>query len=341
MSFQQVIGALKSRKVDPVYVMVGQEKHLQKEFEKHLIEAVIGSKEEVNDFNWVKIDLEEWTLEDAMVEANTVSFFSEPKVIWIKNPAFLSSERGKREENGQVLLDYVHSPAEGVVVVFDCNFEKLDGRKKLVKDLKKVATLVDVGVVDERTVTTYVKDYVRQAGYAMDRQVLQVFLERINYELSKAMNELDKIFLFVGETDKITKHDVETVVVPSLDNNIFHLPDFVMTKRLDKALALYRTLVLEKQQPIAILALLLSNFRLYSQIVLLNQAGYDQGAIAQTLSVHPYRIKMGAKQVARYASQEILLAYEKLVDLDYSIKSGQVEANLGIEYFILRFSKKV
>ena len=41
------------------------------------------------------------------------------------------------------------------------------------------------------------------------------------------------------------------------------------------ALRLYRELIAQKNQPIAILGLLQSNFRLYTQIIQLKKAGYD------------------------------------------------------------------
>ncbi|KAA9219946.1 MULTISPECIES: DNA polymerase III subunit delta [Aerococcus] len=338
MTFQSTIQKIKAGQVDPIYLLLGEEKFLIQEFENQLSRAVIGDQKAVSDFNFVRLDLEEHSLEEALVEANTISFFSEPKIIWLTKPIFLSTEKGKKEENTQALLDYLAEPAPDVTLVFVCDFEKLDGRKKVVKQLKKAANLVDVSLADESTTTNYIKDYVRNAGYLMDRSVLQLFLERTNYQLSNAMNELEKLFLFVGQEDRISKHDVETVVSPSLDNNIFHLTDYVMAHRLEAALDLYRTLIQEKHQPIAILALLEANFRLFSQIALLARTGYDQGAIAKSLGAHPYRVKMSMKQMRSYDGQQLLAAYQDLVELDYEIKSGQVDPNLGIEWFILRFA---
>ena len=95
MTFQSTIQKIKAGQVDPIYLLLGEEKFLIQEFENQLSRAVIGDQEAVSDFNFVRLDLEEHSLEEALVEANTISFFSEPKIIWLTQPVFLSTEKGK------------------------------------------------------------------------------------------------------------------------------------------------------------------------------------------------------------------------------------------------------
>lgn len=337
MEMQRAIQQLKKGQVAPVYILLGEETYLAERFEKELVQAVVAG--EANAFNFARFDMEEVNLSDAVMEANTISFFNEPRIVWIQHPLFLTGEKpkGTIKHDLDSLIEYLHSPAESVVLVIYAPYEKLDARKKVVKELKNHAELIDISEMKEEAVKKYMQQYVADNQVEIDRDVLAFFLERTAYKLTKSINEMDKLFLFIGDSGRITRHDVTVLVPPTLDDNIFHLTDFVMQQKADQALQLYRELIALKQQPIAILALMQSNFRLFTQIVQLQKLGYDQGSIAKTLGAHPYRIKMAMQQVRPYQPDRLMQGYMQLVAIDYEIKSGQVEPNLGLEWFILAF----
>ncbi|MDO4670919.1 MAG: DNA polymerase III subunit delta [Aerococcus sp.] len=340
MSFQQSITQLKQHQLAPVYLLYGTETYLMDWFEETLITAVLGAKTTLDDFNFARIDMDDATLDDVIVEANTVSFFTAQRLIWVKNAAFLGTERAKRKENEQILLDYLENPNPDVVICFQAPYEKLDNRKKVVKAFKKQAEIVEAKPLNEREVTDYVKQYIFNEGKTIDRQTLTLLLERTNYELTRTMEEVNKLILFVSEAQNITSAAVKLVVAPSLDDNIFHLSDYVMQQAVKPAIQLYRTLIAEKQQPIAILALLSANFRLYTQVALLRQVGYGQGEIAKAINAHPFRVKMAMKQINRYSTTRLIQGYQQLIELEDQMKTGQIDQNLGLEWFILKFAEE-
>ncbi|MDK6234206.1 DNA polymerase III subunit delta [Aerococcus sanguinicola] len=337
MEIQKQLQKIKAGKWDPVYLLLGQENYLVDRFRETLVDSVLAG--DVNAFNFVHFDLQEQALSDAMLEANTISFFQETRIIWLSHPSFLTGDKGKGavKQDPDELLAYLDHPAEEVVLVIEAPYEKLDNRKKVVKQLKKAASLVDVGEMKPDQVARYVEGYISQLDQAMDRDAVKLFLERTNYKLSRTMDEMAKLQLFTADADRITAQDVRLLVEPSIDDDIFHLTDYLMRGQADPALSLYRQLIADKQSPIAILALLMSNFRLYCQINQFQRMGYDQGSMAKALSAHPYRIKMAGKQAAAYPGDRLIQAYLALVDLDFRIKTGRVDQNLGIEWFILRF----
>lgn len=337
MEMQQAIQQLKQGQVAPVYVLQGEELYLAERFEQALTQAVIA--DEANDFNFVRFDMNEFNINEAVMEANTISFFNEPRIVWIQNPIFLTGEKPKGALKHELddLIAYLKAPAEAVIMVFVAPYEKLDSRKKVVKELKKSAEFIDIGEMKEAEVKKFMQQYVADHKVTIDREAMGLFLERTDYKITKSVKEMDKLLLFIGDEGSITKRDVSVLVPPTLDDNIFHLTDFIMQQKADRAILLYRELIAQKHQPIAVLALLQSNFRLFTQIVQLQTLGYDQGSMAQTIGAHPYRIKMALQQVKPYPPSRLMAGYMELVELDYQSKSGQVDPNLGFEWFILSF----
>jgi DNA polymerase-3 subunit delta len=340
MELQKAIQALEHGQFDPIYVLQGPENYLIDRFLTTIQNRFLT--DEVNSMNYVSFDLEEDYLTDAMIEANTISFFNEPRLIILRHPLFLTGKhkKGAIKQDDSSLLAYMDNPAEEVIVVIVADYESLDSRKKIVKELKKKATFVDTAFMAENQVKDFMQRYVKSEGVDITREAMGLFLERTHYQLTLSVREMDKLMLYVGEEKKITQHDVNVLVSPTIDDNIFHLTDYIMRQDAGAALAMYRELIAQKQQPIAILGLLQSNFRLYTQIVQLSTAGYDQGSIAKTIGGHPYRIKMAAQAMRAYAPERLMLGYMKLIELDFDIKQGRVDQNLGIEWFILDFCGK-
>ena len=62
------------------------------------------------------------------------------------------------------------------VMVFFAPYEKLDQRKKIVKQLKKVAVLLDASELSERDVRQYIKDYLRSQQYGIQEEALNTLL---------------------------------------------------------------------------------------------------------------------------------------------------------------------
>lgn len=337
MELQKAIQALEKKQFDPVYVLQGPETYLINRF-LNAIEAQY-LLEDANAMNYISFDMEEDSLSDVIVEANTISFFNEPRLIVLRQPAFLTGSQKKNsiKQDDKALIDYLDSPSEDVVLVIVADYDKLDGRKKVVKELKKKATFVDTSIMDEPKVKDYMQRYVVSEEVEITREAMGLFLKRTNYQLTQSIREMDKLILYVGDEKKITYHDVEVLVTPSLDDNIFHLTDYIMKQDITEALRLYRELIAQKNQPIAILGLLESNFRLYTQIIQLSQSGYDQGSIASTIGVHPYRIQMASQAIRPYSPDRLMVGYMKLIELDFDIKQGKVDQNLGIEWFMLDF----
>ena len=114
-----------------------------------------------------------------------------------------------------------------------------------------------------------------------------------------------------------------------------HLKHFSVILSTGKVIDIYHNLLSRGSEPIAILVLIANQFRIILQSKLLYYKGYTEKDIASTLSIHPYRVKL-AIQNSRNYSNELLIEYiDKLATLDYEIKSGEKDADTGLELFLL------
>lgn len=339
MSLQQEISKIKAGNLAPIYLVLGEERYLSDMFKQALLDMIV--KTEDDELNTASFDMKETTLAYALEESNTIPFFGEYRLVGVENPFFLTGEKNKSgiEHNTDELITYLEEPSLSTVLVFYAPYEKLDERKKIVKLLKKKATLIDVSKMEERDVKNYTQQVIKNEGYEISPEAFELFLYLTDMELSKIMGELTKIFLFASDTKQITKDMVENLVPKSLEHNIFAMINYVVAGQSDKALMLYKDLLLQGEETIKINSILIGQFRLLLQLKIMQASGYQQSNMLDVIGGHPFRIKKGIQQVKAFDMEELKRILGELVENDYKMKTGQLSKELVFELFILKFGK--
>ena len=101
---------------------------------------------------------------------------------------------------------------------------------------------------------------------------------------------------------------------------------------------MYEDLLLQGEETIKLNAILLNQIRLFLQTKILAKMGYQQANIADTLKVHPYRVKLALQQVRRFELSRLERLYDELVENDYRMKTGQMDKELLFQLFILKLT---
>ncbi|MCC3356655.1 DNA polymerase III subunit delta [Bacillus sp. REN16] len=330
---------IKKKQLAPVYLLHGSENFLIQETKDLLIEYSI--KEEEKDFNLSVFDLEETPVEIALADAETLPFMGERRLVILQNPSFLTSEKNKDkvEHNVSVLELYLKSPAPFTILVFTAPYEKLDERKKIVKLLKANAEVLTVNTLSEKDLHSWITDRATQHEVTIRPPAIQELLHVAGTNLMNITQEMDKMCLYLGANGEITEETVHLLVPRSLEQNIFSLIDKVVNRKLDEALRIFYDLLQNKEEPIKILSLLATQFRLIFQVKELSRQGYGQQQIAGNLKVHPFRVKLAGGQSNLFSQEELLKIMNQLAEADYEMKNGKMDKKLILELFIMKLAK--
>lgn len=327
---------LKKKRFQPVYLFIGKDSFFISEtvrlFKEH---AII---EEEQEFNFSVHDMEEVEVDVAIEDAETLPFMGERRVVIIKNPYFLSTEKRKEklEHNVKRLEQYITEPAPYTIVAIFAPYEKLDERKKMTKALKKVATVVDMNEFSETEMVSWIKEVTHDEHVVIEEQAIEKLMVLTASNLMLIQNELKKLCTYVGAGGVITEELVRQLVARTLEQNIFELMDLVIQKKRHDALQLLYDLLKTNEEPIKIVSLLTSQFRLLMQVKHLVQMGYSQPQIASTLKVHPYRVKLANLKAKRFHEEELTLILKQLANADYEMKTGKMDKQLVLELFLMK-----
>lgn len=332
---------IKKKDISPVYCLYGKESFLIQETKQLLIEYVLGEDE--SDFNLSSYDLEETPIELALEDAETIPFLGERRLIFLHNPVFLTAEKtkGKVEHQMERLEQYLRAPSPYSIIVFVAPYEKLDERKKITKELKKLAHVAEAKKLSEQELFRWVVDRAKSNGVMIDQKAAELVLTLSGTNLSLLTSEIDKLALFCSDTHLITEEVVEQLVSRSLEQNIFTLVEKIVQRRIEEALRIYYDLLILNEEPIKILSIIAGQFRLIYQVKELARRGYGQQQIATTLKVHPFRVKLAAGQANMFKDEELAVIMKQLADADYQAKTGGMNKELLVEMFILKLHSNV
>lgn len=338
MTITQLLKHLQSGKpLDAVYLIMGQMDYFQRRL-KTAFKNVIPEAEQT--MNFASYDLETVPLAVGLDDAMAAPFFGERRVVCLDDPVFLTGEtkKSKVEHDLDSLEKYLTAPMPSTVLVFFAPYAKLDGRKKIVKQLKKAATTIELGDFSERDVRQFFQAQLQQDAYTIDDNALNQLIQRTDADLTLMMNEKDKLELFSLPEHHIALDAVTGLVRQTLTQNVFDLVNRVLAKNTAGAVALYRELLQAKEEPLRINAILQGQFRLLIQTKVLAKQGYSQGKLASTFKVHPYRVKLALQTQRRFQLTDLNRAYLGLYKVERQMKSTALDPELLFSLFMTQFA---
>lgn len=280
----------------------------------------IINKYNIVDNNIIKYDLED-NLDNIIEEASMISLFGDTKLILI-NATF------KEDIDVDKLEEYLKHYNNNTYIVFMSN-DKVDTRRKLYKLIDKYGTIEEVNS-DNNYIRSYIKEYIKD--YMID---INYFLSKVSDNLDNIKNELDKLMLYKMEDKNITNKDIDDLVIPNIEEDIFALTDSVITNNIDKSITLYNKFMDKNYEPIYIIGLLGNQFTLLYQVKKLYNMGKSNNEIASILGVHPYRVKLAIQNSYYYTEEDLIKYIYKLGNLDKDIKTGNIDKTLGLELFLI------
>lgn len=340
MNYSQLIKELNDGAPDSVYLILGDQSYLSQQIKDAFTKIIPESERSMNIGSY---DMEDTSISAAVEDAISVPFFGERRLVMINRPYFLTGMRTKSkvEQNVDDFLEYLQHPEESTVMVIFAPYEKLDSRKKVTKALKKVAVTVEIGKLRENEIKKLVTEKITAAGFNIDHDALDRMVELTGGKLTAMMSDLPKLLLYNNESKEIGIDSVNGLVSRSMEQNVFDLVNSVLQKNPKQSMDIYHQLILENDEPIRINAVLIQQFRLLLQVMILQKHGYSQGNLAATLKVHPYRVKLAMQTVRKFNYDQLRDAYIGLVDTERQMKSTSRPPELLFELFVLKFMKSV
>lgn len=308
-----------------IYLLYGEnEAQIDKYIEKLMKEHNIETK--------ITYNYKDTNIEDVLEEAAYTDLFGSNKIVILNEAEFLT---GSSSLDNDKLNNYINNPVETTVLIFKIVTPKLDERKKIVKLLKEKSKVLEFKLIDSKDLKSYINNYFEERNYIIDINGIEEIKTRLEARKEVIDKELEKLALYKIDDKKITINDIKNTITTYKSNEIFTLVDAVVKKDKSKIFKTYKDLIENKEEPIVIISLLSSQFRLMLSSKILNEEGLDKTKIASLLKEHPYRTELALNNSRNIEKKDLINILYKLALLDLNIKTGEQDKTKALETFLL------
>ena len=310
--------------MDNTYLIYGNDYSLI----KREIDKISGSIKDV-----VSYDLSQNKVDELLDDASCISLFGDKKVLIGENALFLTTLPTNINHDIKYLENYLLDETHDNIVIFTVLADKLDERKKLVKIFKEHSKVIHKEVINEKDLPKFVINEFKNEGYIIDYKTASYFVDYVGKNVDILLSEISKMILYKDSNNTINIDDINEISSKCFNDNVFELCNAIMKKDFKKIYEYYNDLLVLKEEPVKIIALLGNQFTLVYQCKLLAEQGKNNSEISQILQVHPYRVKLALE--ADFMTYELKEMLKKLHNLDYEIKVGKVDKTIGLDNFLL------
>ena len=275
------------------------------------------------DLEIIRFDLENNTIDDVIETLDTYDMFGKQKLVMVSNPIFLNNV--VESFSIDKFIKYLNNPSDNILILIS---NKINKRLKLVKDILPYFNYIEL---KELNIYDFIKSNLN--NYKMDNITINYFINRVGNNYHTIENELNKLKLLKEDTKIITKEDIDLICKKNIQDSIFDLIDFILSKQKDKVIDLYNHFINNGTEVFGILILLSNQIRLIYNVKVLSK--YNDFEIANILDVKEYPVKLARNKGLRYSKKELLDLLYNLGNMDEDIKSGKQLPNISFLSFIL------
>lgn len=328
----------------PILVLTGEDIG-QFEWLKKDILKKIGY--DPSDLNYSYFDMKEASYAEVELDLVSLPFFADEKIVILDHLLDLTTakKRNLTDEDLKQFENYLENPSESTRLVIFAE-GKLDSKRRLVKLLKRDAQIIEATTPKEQDLKRYFSGQAQELGLHFVGDSLDQLLLKSGYDFGELQKNLALLQAY-KEDGQITLQDIKEVVPKSLQDNIFDLTQMILKRQIDQARNLVKDLRLQGEDEIKLIAILLGQFRMFSQVKIFSEEGQSESQIVASLSdlsgrkVNPYQVKFALRDSRRLSLSFLKQAMTTFIETDYAIKSGTYEKDYLFDLALLKVANSI
>ena len=300
-----------------------------------------------SDLNYSYFDMKEASYAEVELDLVSLPFFADKKIVILDHLLDLTTTKKRylTDEELKQFESYLENPSESTRLVIIAE-GKLDSKRRLVKLLKRDSQIIEATTPKEQDLKRYFSSQAQELGLQFVGDSLDQLLLKSGYDFGESQKNLALLQAY-KEDGQITLEEIEEVVPKSLQDNIFDLTQMILKRQIDQARNLVKDLRLQGEDEIKLIAILLGQFRMFSQVKIFSEEGQSESQIVASLSelsgrkVNPYQVKFALRDSRRLSLSFLKQAMMTFIEADYAIKSGTYEKDYLFDLALLKVANSV
>lgn len=309
MDANQLISDIKGKKLLPVYLLHGEESYSIDLVSDYIEENVL--EEAQKGFDQTVLYGKDTDFSTIVNASKRYPMMSDHQVIIVKEAQNL------KWKDDELLLAYLSNPMKSTVLVLAHKHSKFDKRRKIYKVAEKAGVVLESAKLYDDKIAPWITTYTKDRGWRIHPQAAAMMAEYLGNDLSKVVNELEKLMLNVPKDREISALDIEQNIGISKDFNVFELNTALAKRDIVKAFQIVDYFAANpRSNPIQVILGAMAGY--FTKILKYHYlSDKSPQTVARELGVHPFFTKeydIAARSYSRRKTFDII-AYLRDCDL--------------------------
>ena len=265
--------------------------------------------------------------QDFRDELRASSMFSEKKLFVIKNIFSNSEFKGKFLKDAIFFQD-----SKDIILLYEGALSKNDFKNDLLfKFLKKNAKSQEFTMLGAQKLRNWLTKEFNDYGAKIDNEAMEKLINFVGSDLWRMSQEVKKLVNYKSkyQNTEILSEDVDILVKPKIDTNIFKTIDAIAARDKKFALKLLHQHLEKGDSPFYLFSML--NFQFRNLLLIKSQ---PVGNLSKKLGMHPYVIKKAVWQSEKFSLNGLKKIYQKIFQADLNIKTGKIDPQTALDLLI-------
>lgn len=319
-TYANILSDWKKGKFDPIYLLYGEEEYFIDDLVTFAERQILNEGEKA--FNQIVLYGKEIGYQNILDNAYQFPMMSDRRVVIVKE------FQEMRDVDG--LSTYFEKPAEQTVLILAYKHKKFDKRKKIWKTAVANSTVFESKKVYDNKIPAFISKQLKGMGIDIEPQASDMMGTYLGNDLSKVMNEINKLSIVKGKGSLITQDDVHEQIGISKEFNVF---EFQKALGMKDQLASYRIADYfgENSKKVNIVPILGALVGFYQKLAIAKVNPHAKSSdLAPLLGVSPYFVQQYTSAAKKYSGNQIRNAFKILKEIDLKSKGvGSVSTPQG------------
>lgn len=327
---------VREKTFDRLYVLFGEEKYLIKHHTAQIIQKLLGKG--YSDFNYQVFSSGENDMDSIAGAVEALPMLAERKcvVVYDLNVEALSASELKK------LYELLEDLPETTVLIISQTTLAPEGKKsakwkKFLTVAQKAGTAVEFSRRGTSALEKQLVGWAEKRGCTLSTANAGAIVSLCGDDLLVLSNEMEKLCAYVKDRE-ITRDDISRVVTQNLETTVFVLSKALMAGDYDKAYRQLDLLFYQREEPVAVLAVLSSAYVDLYRVKAALESGESPMSLAQSFDYKgkEFRLRNAERDGRRLSMETLRRSIRLILDADIQLKSSRTDNRVIMEELFAR-----
>lgn len=321
----------------PVYLLYGEESRQIEAARERIVREVMGANNDANLFRLDGSGEVSWDSVGDMLWS--VSFFGGRRCVVIDDLNLSLLHAAAMEKIAELLRE---PSAEAVLLITVRNSSQTFNKKdsistKLLSLCDKAGGVCRFAVMTRGDVAKLARNIAAHACCVLEPEDSLLLADYCGLDSMRLQHEMEKLCAYHAAGGRITRENIESMVSPTVDANVFQLGDRIMRGDLNGAMSIVADLLFLQERPESILTILTMSFTDYYRAFAVRRGNIAEATARRELGYGgSYRFTKALEQYNRLDAARLGAVLETLAEADARIKSGSADGRTVLEITIIK-----